>query len=103
VAEGEYLLAVDGKPLTTDRNVYSAFENLVEKPVEISVGPRADGQGARTLKVVPIASERELRYVDWVEGNIRKVDAATGSRVAYAHVPDPPPAGHAPFNRYFSP
>jgi tricorn protease len=103
VADGEYLLAVDGKPLTTDRNVYSAFENMVEKSVEITVGPRADGQGARTLKVVPIASERELRYVDWVEGNIRKVDAATGGRVAYVHVPDTSLAGHAAFKRYFFP
>ncbi|HKR35633.1 MAG TPA: PDZ domain-containing protein [Steroidobacteraceae bacterium] len=103
VANGEYLLAVDGKPLTSERNVYSAFENMVEKPVEISVGPRADGQGARTLKVVPIASERELRYVDWVEGNIRKVDAATGGRVAYVHVPDTSVAGHASFKRYFFP
>jgi tricorn protease len=103
VAEGEYLLAVDGKPLTTDRNVYSAFENMIEKTVEISVGPRADGQGARTLKVAPIASERELRYVDWVEGNIRKVDAATNGRVAYVHVPDTAVAGHASFKRYFFP
>jgi tricorn protease len=103
VADGEYLLAVDGKPLTAERNVYSAFENLIEKPVEISVGPRADGQGARTLKIVPIANERQLRYVDWVESNIRKVDAATGGRVAYVHVPDTSVAGHASFKRYFFP
>jgi tricorn protease len=103
VSDGEYLLTVDGKPLTTVRNVYSAFENLIEKTVEISVGPRADGQGARTLKVVPIANERQLRYVDWVESNIRKVDAATGGRVAYVHVPDTSVAGHASFKRYFFP
>jgi tricorn protease len=103
VSNGEYLLAVDGKPLTAERNVYSAFENMVDKPIEISVGPRADGQGARTLKVVPIANERQLRYVDWVEGNIRKVDAATGGRVAYVHVPDTSVAGHASFKRYFFP
>ena len=103
VANGEYLLTVDGKPLTTERNVYSAFENMIEKPVEISVGLRADGQGARTLKVVPIANERELRYGDWVEDNIRKVDAATGGRVAYVHVPDTSVAGHASFKRYFFP
>ncbi len=103
VADGEYLLAVDGNQLTTQRNVYSAFENMVEKSVEITVGPRADGQGARTLEVVPIGNERELRYIDWVEGNIRKVDAATGGRVAYVHVPDTSVAGHASFKRYFFP
>ncbi len=103
VADGEYLLAVDGRQLTADRNVYSAFENMVEKSVAITVGPRADGQGARTLDVVPIGNERELRYVDWVESNIRKVDAATGGRVAYVHVPDTSVAGHASFKRYFFP
>lgn len=103
VADGEYLLAVDGKQLTTERNVYSAFENMVEKSVQITVGPRADGQGARTLDVVPIGNERELRYIDWVESNIRKVDAATGGRVAYVHVPDTSVAGHASFKRYFFP
>ena len=45
----------------------------------------------------------QLRYVDWVEGNIRKVDAATGGRVAYVHVPDTSVAGHASFKRYFFP
>jgi tricorn protease len=103
VAAGEYLLAVDGKPLTAARNVYAAFENTVDRPVDITVGPRADGKGARTLRVVPIAHEIELRYHDWVEGNIRKVDAATQGRVAYVHVPDTSIDGHAAFKRYFYP
>lgn len=101
--EGEYLLTVEGKPVYTDQEVYSAFENLVDKPITITVGPKADGQGARSLKVTPIGNERELRYVDWVESNIRKVDAATGGRVAYVHVPDTSASGHASFKRYFFP
>ncbi|MGH8188384.1 MAG: PDZ domain-containing protein, partial [Steroidobacteraceae bacterium] len=103
VAAGEYLLAVEGKPLTTERSVYGAFENLLERPVEITVGPRPDGTGARTVKVVPSGSERELRYIDWIESNIRKVDAATNGRAAYVHVPDTSFAGHAFFKRYFFP
>lgn len=103
VAQGEYLLAVAGEPLTAEDNVYSRFENRVDKPVEITVSPRADGRGARSVTVVPIASELELRYVDRVEGNIRKVDAATGGRVAYVHVPDTSVLGHAAFKRYFYP
>lgn len=103
VDEGEYLLAVAGEPLAADDNVYSRFDNRVGEPVEITVGPRPDGQDARTVTVVPIASERELRYVDWIEGNIRKVDAATDGRVAYVHVPDTSVPGHAGFKRYFYP
>ena len=103
VAEGEFLLAVDGKNLTEVQSVYGAFEDLTDRPVRITVGPRADGAGSRVLTVVPIANERELRYVDWVENNIRRVDAATDGRVAYVHVPDTSVAGHAAFKRYFYP
>jgi tricorn protease len=103
VAAGEYLLAVDGKPITAAQNAYAALENTVDRPTDISVGPRTDGKGARTLRVVPIASETELRYHDWVESNIRKVDAATQGRVAYVHVPDTSVDGHAQFKRYFFP
>ncbi len=103
VREGEYLLAVAGEPLSAADNVYSRFENRVGKPVKLTVSARADGRDARTVTVVPIADERELRYVDWVEGNIRKVDAATGGRVAYVHVPDTSVLGHAAFKRYFYP
>ena len=103
VAEGEFLLAVDGKNLTDVQSVYGAFEDLTDRPVRITVGPRADGAGSRVLTVVPIANERELRYVDWVENNIRRVDAATDGRVAYVHVPDTSVAGHAAFKRYFYP
>lgn len=103
VSDGEYLLAVDGKPLTAAENVYAAFQNRADRPVSIRVGPNADGKGARTLTVTPLASDMELRYAAWVEGNIRKVDAATGGRVAYVHVPDTANDGHAEFKRYFYP
>ncbi|MGQ9853269.1 MAG: S41 family peptidase, partial [Candidatus Oleimicrobiaceae bacterium] len=69
----------------------------------ITGGPRPDGSGARTLQVVPIKDESDLRNRDWVEGNIRKVDAATGGRVAYVYVPNTTRLGHTYFKRYFFP
>ena len=71
--------------------------------VEITVGPNPDGEGSRTIKVVPIADEGALRNRDWVEGNIRKVDAATNGRVAYVYVPNTSTLGHIYFKRYFFP
>lgn len=103
VSEGEYLLAVEGHPLTSTQSVFAAFQNLADRPVTLRVGPRPDEQGSRTIKVFPVSNERELRYVDWVESNIRKVDAATNGRVAYVHVPDTSVEGHASFKRYFYP
>ena len=103
VDAGEYLLAVDGRPLLASQNLYAAFQGLADRPVNITVGPNPDGTGSRTIEVTPVASDRQLRYVDWVEGNLRKVDAATDGRVAYVHVPDTSVNGHAAFKRYFYP
>ncbi len=100
---GEYLLAVNGKDLRPPTNLYSLFENTSGKIVEITLGPNADGSGSRTVQVVPVANEAALRNRDWVEGNLRKVDKATGGRVAYVYVPNTSTAGHTYFKRYFYP
>ncbi len=103
VAAGEYLLAVEGKDLVPPGDLFARFEATAGKLVEISVGPNPDGAGSRTIKVVPIADESALRNRDWVEGNIRKVDAATNGRVAYVYVPNTSTLGQIYFKRYFFP
>jgi tricorn protease len=100
---GEYLLAVNGRDLRPPTNLYSYFENTSGKITEITVSPNPDGSRARTVQVVPIANEAALRNRDWVEGNLRKVDAATGGRVAYVYVPNTAGLGYSYFKRYFYP
>jgi tricorn protease len=100
---GEYLLAVRGVDLKPPTEIYSLFENTADKSVEITVGPNPDGKGSRTVTVVPLASEERLRNLAWVEGNLKKVQAATGGRVAYVYVPNTADSGHAFFKRYFFP
>ncbi len=103
VVAGEYLLAVDGIDLTAADNVHARFENTAGRITEITVGPNADGEGARTVSVVPIASESALRNREWVERNLAKVDEATDGRVAYVYVPNTTTLGHTYFKRYFFP
>jgi tricorn protease len=103
VRAGEYLLAVNGVDLRPPASVYAPFESTSGKIVEITVGPNSDGSGSRTVQVVPVGSEAALRNRDWVEGNRKKVDAATGGRVAYVYVPNTTNAGHTYFKRYFYP
>lgn len=100
---GEYLLAVNGRDLRPPTNLYSLFENTSGKIVDLTLGPNADGTGSRTVQVVPIANESALRNRDWVEGNLKKVDAATGGKVAYVYVPNTAEPGHTYFKRYFYP
>jgi tricorn protease len=103
VKAGEYLLAVGGRDVVPPANLYSFFENTSGKLIEITVGPNSNGAGARTVSVVPVANEAALRNRDWVESNLRKVDAATGGRVAYVYVPNTTTLGYTYFKRYFYP
>ncbi|HUF47978.1 MAG TPA: PDZ domain-containing protein [Vicinamibacterales bacterium] len=103
VKAGEYLLAVRGQDVRPPDNLYRFFENTSGKIVEMTVGPNPDGTGSRNVEVVPIANESALRNRAWVEGNLRKVDEATGGRVAYVYVPNTAGGGHAYFKRYFFP
>lgn len=101
VQAGEYLLAVNGRPLTADEEVFSFFLGTAAKQVVLNVGPNADGTGARDVTVVPVASEASLRNLAWVEGNRRKVDELSGGKLAYIYVPDTAVPGYTSFNRYF--
>ncbi len=103
VAEGEFLLAVDGRDLTPPDNLFARFENTAGTIVELTVGPAADGRASRTVDVVPVADEDELRNRAWVEGNLRKVDEASHGRIAYVYVPNTASLGHTYFKRYFFP
>jgi tricorn protease len=101
VKEGEYLLAVDGKELTASDSVYRFFENKAGKAVVIKVGPNANGQGAREVTVVPVASEVPLRNFHWIESNRRKVYQMSGGKLAYVYLPDTAGGGYTNFNRYY--
>lgn len=103
VKAGEYILAVNGKDLTGDEEIYARFEGKAGKLTDITVGPNADGTGSRTVTVEPIAEEYNLRNRDWVEGNLKKVTEATNGRVAYVYVPNTAGPGHEYFKRYFFP
>ncbi len=103
VREGDYILEVNGIDVTADKNFYSYFENTAGKITTLKVAASPQGSNARTVKVVPVASEATLRNRDWVEGNIKKVTAATNGQVAYVYVPNTTTAGHEYFKRYFFP
>ena len=101
VAEGEYLLAVNGREVRGSDNLYSFFEATANKSVLLRVGPNPDGRGSREVTVVPIENERGLRNLAWIEGNRRGVDALSNGRLAYIYLPDTASGGYTYFNRYF--
>jgi tricorn protease len=103
VKEGEYLLAINGRPLDKMNDMYEALYNTVGKQVTLKVAGSADGKGARDIVVVPIETENALYYNDWVEANIAKVSQATGGKVGYIHIPNMGTDGLNEFVKHFYP
>jgi len=101
VKAGDYILAVNGRELHATDNIYNFFENTAGKQVVLRVGANPDGKDSREVTVVPLDSEENLRYLAWIESNRRRVDEATGGRVAYVHVPNTAGGGYTSFNRYY--
>ncbi len=89
VAAGDYLLAVEGRPVDPARDPWAAFVGLAGETVTLTVSARpALDEAARRVVVTCLASEDALRYRAWVEARRARVAAATGGRVGYVHVPD---------------
>jgi len=103
INEKDYIIAVNGKNVTSNDNLFMFFENTSNKLTDLTVSENANGSNARTVQVTPISNESALRNRDWVENNMKKVDKATNGQVAYVYVPNTTSAGHEYFKRYFYP
>jgi tricorn protease len=103
VQEGEYLLAVDGREVHGNDEIYGFFLERAGKAVQLKVGPDSGGKDARTVTVVPIANERSLRQREWIAANRKKVDQLSGGKLAYVYVPDTAINGYTFFTRYYFP
>ena len=102
VAEGDYILAINGHPLDATVNILSLLENTVDKQVSLTVS--RDGtkdRASRTVTVIPTGSEVGLRQWDWVTRNQEYVERKSGGRIAYVYLPDTADNGYAFFNRMF--
>jgi tricorn protease len=101
--EGDYILAVNGKPTTPMRDIYESLVNTVGKQVRLKLNAKAEEAGSRETVVVPIGDQRPLFYYDWVQSNLEKVEKATQGRVGYIHIPDMQVNGLNEFVKYFYP
>ena len=90
------LVAVDGQPVDPVHGPAPLLADAAGKPIELTV---RSGTEVRHVAVVPLHSERRLRYQDWVAGRRRQVRELGHGRLGYLHVPDMMGAGWAHFSR----
>lgn len=99
--EDEYILAVNGRDLTADDNIFEYLQGTSGNQVTLRVGPSANGRNARDIVIEPTDNERAMRLWAWIENNRRIVSEATKGRVGYVYLPNTAGAGFTFFNRMF--
>ncbi|NIM91794.1 MAG: protease [Candidatus Aminicenantes bacterium] len=103
VEEGNYLIAIDGKPTNDMTDMYEALLNAVGKQVTLKVNTKPQEKGSREVVVRPIEDELPLYYYNMVQTNIEKVTKATDGKVGYIHIPDMGRPGLNEFVKHFYP
>ena len=103
VREGDYLLAVNGRSIQSPENPYWAFVNTANDNVALTVNSTPTEAGARHVTVKTLQTEFNLRELDMIETNRRKVDQATNGRVGYIYLPDMEDVGLNAFVEQFFP
>ncbi|HEV2803456.1 MAG TPA: S41 family peptidase [Chthoniobacterales bacterium] len=103
VKAGDYILAVNGTPVSTLANIYEALIGMADKQVTLRVNSKPSDDGARDVTVVPIADESPLYYRAWVQKNVDEVTKKTNGEVGYIHIPDMGQGGLNEFTKQYFP
>ena len=85
---GEYIVEVNGTPAKDLLDPGQALIGKAGKTVSLKIADNANGSGARTVYVKPVADESALAYYEWVQNNIEKVDKLSNGEIGYIHIPD---------------
>ncbi len=101
VAEGDYIVAIDGHELRAPANPFQLLEGTSGRPVTLSISATPDGSDSRDVVIEPVGNEGQLRSWAWIEGNRRKVHEMSDGRLAYVYVPNTGQGGYTYFNRMY--
>ena len=100
---GEYIVAIDGVPTNSVKNMYQLLVGKADVPTELMLNSKPQLAGAHKVVITPLVEEYSLYHYNWVQNNLKKVTEATQGRVGYIYIPDMGPDGLNEFARYFYP
>ncbi len=88
IEPGNYLIAMDGKPLKAGDDFFALLGSRLNRKVELTINSKPNEEGAWKVKYEPItmAAFSNLRYERWVKDRRALVDKLSGGRVGYIHI-----------------
>lgn len=101
VQEGNYIIAVNGRQLTTATDPYSLLNGAAQQQTVLLINNKPSAEGAWSVRVQPVDNENGLRQLAWIEDNRRKVNELSGGKLGYVWVPNTGGGGFNNFNRFY--
>lgn len=86
VEAGNYVLEVNGVPLTVDKEPAAAFQGLGGKTAELTISKTTSKADAKKVVVKLLDDETRLRHLAWIETKRKRVEEATDGKVGYIYV-----------------
>lgn len=86
VSVGDYVLAVNGIPLTVDKQPAAAFSGLGGKTVELTIRSTGAATDERKVVVKTLSDESRLRHLNWIETKRKKVEELSDGKIGYIYV-----------------
>jgi len=99
VTPGQWLVAIDGKPLMKGEDYLKRLANRAGAIVELSLNEKPELKGARRIVVKTVAEDTRIRYADWVRENREYVSKKSGGKIGYIHLYDMDKRGLREFAR----
>jgi len=89
VAEGDFIIAVNGVPVDSSLPIDAAMQGLAGLTTVLTISDDATaGDDDREVAVTPLGADYDLRRRSWIEGRRRYVDEQSNGQVGYIYVPD---------------
>ena len=88
VKVGDYLLAINGKPVKAGDDYWELLNNRLNRKVDVTFNSKAADDGAWHTRIEAISTNAysQLRYDRWVKDRRKKVDELSGGRIGYLHI-----------------
>ncbi|MFN7945648.1 MAG: S41 family peptidase [Blastocatellia bacterium] len=88
VKSGDYLIAINGKPVKAGDNYWQMLNHRLNRKVEVTFNnkPSEDGAWKARIEPIPAGAFSQLRYERWVKERREMVEKASGGRIGYLHI-----------------
>ncbi|RYY70948.1 MAG: peptidase S41, partial [Chitinophagaceae bacterium] len=89
IKAGDYLITVDGSPITAATNLDELLDNKIGKMVILGIATSPNGNPTNiAVRPINLNTEKDLVYEEWVKAQRKYVEKISKGRLGYVHMLD---------------